>query len=345
MMTRPLLLNATLAVTLAAVPAAAAAAGKLNIFNWGEYTSMEMIEKFEKEYDVSVTIDSYDSNETMLAKIKAGASGYDIAVPGDYMVAIMIEEDMLERVEPSQMSNYENLDDRWKNVYWDPGNHYSIPWNWGTTTFVVNTNVYKGDIHTLALLFDPPPELQGRINLLRDVNDVINAALRYLDLPRCNSNPEDLRKLMDLLMEVKPHIKSFAYESKELINSGEVDIAQIWNGFSLRARRERAEMHYAYPREGFTGWMDNLVVLKGAENLENAKLFMNFMMDPENAAMQSNFTAYANGVKGSEQYINAEILESPEYQPPQWAPEPEFVPPCGPDVVTMYDRIWTNFLK
>ncbi|KAA3632810.1 MAG: extracellular solute-binding protein [Proteobacteria bacterium] len=168
---------------------------------------------------------------------------------------------------------------------------------------------------------------------------------RRLDLPRCNSNPDDLRKLQKLLLSVKPHIKSFAYESKELINSGEVDIAQIWNGFSLRARRERPEMHYAYPREGFTGWMDNLVVLKDAENLENAKLFLNFMMDPENAAMQSNFTAYANGVKGSEAYISSEILESPEYQPPEWAPEPEFVPPCEPKVVTMYDRIWTNFLK
>lgn len=321
------------------------AAGKLNIFNWGEYTSMEMIDKFEKQYDVEVIIDTYDSNETMLAKLKSGASGYDIAVPGDYMVAIMIQEDMLERVEPNQMSNFEHMDKRWVDVYWDPGRSYSIPWQWGTTTFVVNTKTYSGDIDTLSLIFDPPKELQGRINLLRDVNDVINAALRYLDLPRCNSNPDDLRKLQALLLEVKPYIKSFAYESKELINAGEVDLAQIWNGFSLRARRERPEMHYAYPREGFTAWMDNLVVLKDAPNLENAKLFVNFMMDPENAAMQSNFTAYANGISGSEKYITAEILESPEYEPPATAPEPEFVPPCDEKVVRMYDKIWTNFLK
>src|SRR5690606_1639195 len=86
--------------------APALAEGRLNIFNWGEYTSMEMIDKFEKEYDVEVTIDAYDSNETMLAKLKSGASGYDIAVPGDYMVAIMIEEGMLERIEPNQMPNF-----------------------------------------------------------------------------------------------------------------------------------------------------------------------------------------------------------------------------------------------
>ena len=323
----------------------AKAAGQLNIFNWGEYTSMEMIEKFEKQYDVKVTIDTYDSNESMLAKLKSGATGYDIAVPGDYMVAIMVSEGMLERVEPNQMSNFGNMDERWVDVYWDRGRHYSVPWNWGTTTFIVNTKAYTGDIDTLALIFDAPSELKGRINLLRDVNDVINAALRYLDLPRCNSNPDDLRKLQALLLKVKPDIKSFAYESKELINAGEVDLAQIWNGFALRARRERPEMHYAYPREGFTAWMDNLVVLEGAPNLDNAKLFINFMMDPENAALQSNFTAYANGIKGSDRYINPEILSSPEYQPPPSAPEPEFVPPCDEKVVRMYDKIWTNFLK
>lgn len=334
-----------LAATLLVSGPESQAAGQLNIFNWGEYTSMEMIDKFEKKYDVEVTIDTYDSNETMLAKLKSGAAGYDIAVPGDYMVAIMVEEGMLERVEPNRMPNFSHMDERWVDVYWDPGRSYSIPWQWGTTTFVVNTKAYTGDIHTLSLIFDPPPELQGRINLLRDVNDVINAALRYLDLPRCNANPDDLRRLQALLLEVKPHIKSFAYESKELINSGEVDLAQIWNGFSLRARRERPEMHYAYPREGYTAWMDNLVVLKNAPNLDNAKLFIDFMMEPENAAMQSNFTAYANGIKGSEQYIDPEILNSPEYQPPDWAPEPEFVPPCEEKVVRMYDKIWTNFLK
>jgi len=321
------------------------AAGELHIYNWGDYTSPEMIEKFEKAYDVKVTVDGYDSNETLLAKLKSGAAGYDVIMPGDYMVAIMIREGMLETVQPNKMANFKNVDPRWVDVYWDSGREYSVPWQWGTTTFAVNTDVYKGDIDTLALMFDPPAELRGRINMLRDVNDVLNAGLRYLGLPRCNSNPEDLRKLNDLLLGAKPHWKTFAYEAKEMITSGDVDLTQIWNGYSMRARLDKPSLKYAYPREGFTGWMDNAAVPKGAPNLENAKLFIDFIMAPENAAMISNFARYANGIRGSDAYMDPELLSAPEIVMPAGAPAPEFVPPCEDEVVRMYDKIWTNLLK
>jgi spermidine/putrescine transport system substrate-binding protein len=162
------------------------AAGELHIYNWGNYTNPEMIEKFEKMHGVKVTIDGYDSNETMLAKVEQGGSGYDIVVPGDYMIAIMIKKGLLERVEPNKMSNFKNIDKKWVDVYWDEGRNYSIPYQWGTTNFTVDSTVYKGDVNTLALLFDPPAELKGRINMLKDMNDVINAGLRYLNYPRCH---------------------------------------------------------------------------------------------------------------------------------------------------------------
>ncbi|MCY0150135.1 extracellular solute-binding protein [Hoeflea sp. G2-23] len=321
------------------------AEGALAIFNWGDYISDEMVKKFEAKYDVKVTVDTYDSNETMLAKLQSGISGYDLAVPGDYMVEILIQEGLIEKVEPNTFENYGNLEPKWADVYWDPGRHYSVPWVWGTTSFTVSTKVYKGDVDTLAVMFDPPEELRGRINLLRDVNDVINAALRYLDLPRCNETPEDLKKVQALLADLKPSVKSFAYESKELAESGEVDLAQIWNGKAYIARQGRPELQYAYPKEGYTGWMDNLVVVKGAPNLENAKLFMNFLMDPENAAMMTNFTGYPNGVLGSEKFVNADLRDSHEYRPPEGAPDPEFVKVCNETVIKLYDRVWTNFLK
>jgi spermidine/putrescine-binding protein len=134
------------------------AAGELHIYNWGNYTNPEMIEKFEKMHGVKVTIDGYDSNETMLAKVEQGGSGYDIVVPGDYMIAIMIKKGLLERVEPNKMSNFKNIDKKWVDVYWDEGRNYSIPYQWGTTNFTVDSTVYKGDVNTLALLFDPPAE-------------------------------------------------------------------------------------------------------------------------------------------------------------------------------------------
>ena len=323
----------------------ASAAGELHIYNWGNYTDPEMIKKFEAANDIKVTIDSYDSNETMLAKVEQGGSGYDIVVPGDYMIAIMLKKDLLEKVMPNQMSNFKNMDPKWVDVYWDKGRNYSIPYQWGTTSFQVDTTVYTGDINTLKLIYDPPKELQGRINMLNDMNDVINAGLRYLGHPRCNSDKAQLKELNTLLLSAKKHWRTMDYSTIEKLTSKDVDLSQNWNGAAMRARLQRPELEYAYPKEGFTGWMDNVAVLKGSPNLENAKLFMNFMMDPENAAMTSNFARYANGVMGSEKYMEAAMKSAPEIIIPASAPAPEFVPPCNQDVVALYTKIWTNLKK
>ncbi len=323
----------------------AQADGALHIYNWGNYTNPELLKKFEETYNVTVTLDGYDSNETMLAKVEAGGHGYDIVVPGDYMVAIMIEKGMLEETRPDLMENFKNVDEQWKDVYWDPGRRYSVPWQWGTTAFVVNTAKYDGDINTLSILFDPPEALCGRINMLLDVNDVINAGLRYLGYPRCNSNPDQLRELNDMLVKAKECWRTMAYETIALTTSGDVDVSQQWNGAAMRARADVPTLQYAYPKEGFTGWMDNVVVLKGAANLENAKLFQNFIMDPENAALISDFAKYANGIAGSEAFLPEEFANAPEIKLPAGAPAPEFVPPCGPEVAAFYDKIWTNLQK
>lgn len=340
-MKRTILKAGALALGLGAATGASAG-GELNIYNWGNYTSPELIKKFEEKYDVKVTIDGYDSNETMLAKVKQGGTGYDIVVPGDYMVSIMIEQGLLERIEPNKMENFKNVDPKWIDVYWDPGRQYSVPWQWGTTSFTVDTQVYKGDINTLALLFDPPEELRGRINMLNDMNDVINAGLRYLGYPRCNSDKEQLRELTTLLLEAKKYWRTMDYSTIEKLTSGDVDVSQNWNGASMRARMQRPTLAYAYPKEGFTGWMDNVAVLKGAPNLENAKLFVNFIMEPENAALISNFARYANGIMGSEKFMDPEMQDAPEIVMPADAPAPDFVPPCSQEVVDFYNRIWTR---
>ncbi len=330
------------AASLSMLATAGFAEGELHIYNWGNYTNPDMIKNFEAKYDVKVTLDSYDSNETMLAKVKPGGTGYDIVVPGDYMVAVMIEEGLLAKVMPSEMPNFKNVDPKWVNVYWDPGREYSVPYQWGTTSFTVDTKVYGGDIDTLALMFDPPEELKGRINMLNDMNDVINAGLRYLGYPRCNSDKEQLKELSALLINAKQYWRTMDYSTIEKLTSGDVDLSQDWNGAALRARKDRPSLKYAYPKEGFTGWMDNVAVLKGAPNLENAKLFLNFMMEPENAAMTSNFARYANGIIGSEAFMDDEMKSANEIVMPASAPAPDFVPPCDQKVVNLYNKIWTR---
>jgi len=336
------ILKAGLTSVIALSAAAANAEGTLNIYNWGNYTNPEMIEKFEKQYGIDVTLDGYDSNETMLAKVKEGGSGYDIVVPGDYMVAIMVGEGLLAEINASGMENFKNLDPNWVDVYWDPGRKYSVPYQWGTTSFTVDSAVYGGDIDTLEIVFNPPEELKGRINMLNDMNDVINAGLRYLDYPRCNSDPAQMKELLALLLKAKEDWRTMDYAVIEKLTSKDVDLSQSWNGAAMRARADRPTLKYAYPKEGFTGWMDNVAVLADAPNMENAKLFVNFMMEPENAAMTSNFARYANGVIGSEEFMDAEMLEAPEIVMPEGAPVPDFVKPCDQDVVAMYNKVWTR---
>jgi spermidine/putrescine transport system substrate-binding protein len=323
----------------------AKAAGELKIYNWFDYIPQELLDSFAKRHDVKVTMDTYASNEELLAKLKAGVTGYDIAGPGDYMVAILIKEGLLEKIDANTLPNFKNVRDDMMGLYWDPKREYSIPYQWGTTAFMVDTAVYGGDIDSWKVIFDPPAELKGKINMLKEVNEVLNAGLRYLGLPRCNSNPEDLKKLNELLVGAKANWLSFNSDgAKEVLVTGDAAAGQIYNGFGMRARAERASLKYAYPKEGYTGWSDNMVVIKGAPNLENAKLFMDFMLEPENAAKLTNFARYSAGVKGVEPFLDKELTAAPEVNPPA-EPKPEFVPPCDEKVVQFYDKIWTNLLK
>lgn len=322
------------------------AAGELHFFNWGNYTSPELLAKFEEETGIKVTLDGYDSNEMMLAKVKAGGSGYDLAVPSDYMVKIMIEEGLLQKAFPNKMENFKNVDPRWVDVYFDPGREYSVPWQWGSTGISLNTKYYDGPkSDSWALVFDPPEELVGRINMVSEMGDVINAGLFYLGLPKCNGNKDDLKKLNDLLVNAKKSWRTIDYGVIEKLTSEDVYASHNWNGASMRARLQVPEIRYVYPKEGLLGWADNVVLLKDAANVEEAKTFMNYIMAPENAALISNFARYANGIKGSEAFMDPEMAKAPEIIGYEGAGTPEFVPPCPQEVQEMYTKIWNNLLK
>lgn len=339
------ILATALTISLASA-ASVQAAGELNLYNWSDYMDQAVLDKFAKKYDVKVTYDTYDSNETLLSKLKSGVTGYDVAIPGDYMVQIMIEEGLLEKIEANKFSNYSNIKDELVDVYYDPGHQYSVPYQYGTTSFVVDTDVYKGDINTLSILLDPPAELKGKINMFRDVNDVINTALRYKGFEMCNSNRKELKEINDLLISAKENWSSIASDgAREMLVSGDAAVSMSWNGMALLARSEKPSLQYAYPKQGMTAWADNLVVIKNSKNIENAKLFLNFMLEPENAAAISNATGYTPGVKGTEPYLADKFKGALEFNPPAGAPTAQFVPPCRPDVVKFYDRIWTNLLR
>lgn len=340
------LLSTTILALALGVATAAHAEGDLFLYNWFEYMPQELLDKFEAETGVHVTMDTYDSNEALLAALKAGKLGsYDLAVPGDYMVKILGDEGMLDTFEPSELSNFGNIEEQWVDVPFDEGRHSSVPYQWGSTSFAVNRDVYKGDIETTAIIFAPPAELAGKINVLDTAGETLTFASLHLGIPQCTTDREQLKALNALVQDAKKNWASFGSDvAKDVLVSGDAAAGMIWSGFAAKAREEGANIEYAFPREGFIVWMDNLALLKDAPNRENALKFMDFMLEPENAAALTNFARYSAGVTGVHDFLLPEVADSPEGNPPAGA-QGVFVEACPQEVQVMYDQIWTNLKK
>lgn len=337
------LTTTALAMTLAT---AAAAEGELKIYHWFEYIPQELLDKFSEEYGVEVTMDTFDSNEALLASLKAGKMGeYDVAVPGDYMVKIMSDEGMLDTFTPDEMPNYGNIEQQWVDVDFDPGRKSSIPYQWGSTSFSVNKEVYDGPLDSLGLIFDAPDALKGKINVLDTSGETLTLASLYAGIPQCSSDKEQLKALNDLVQTAKADWASFGSDvAKDVLVSGDAAAGMIWSGFSAKARGEGAPIEYVFPKEGMIVWMDNVVLLKDAPNRENALKFMNFLLEPENAAAVTNYAQYTAGVSGVAEFLDPEVANSPESNPPADV-KGVFVQACPEEVQVMYDAIWTNLKK
>ena len=339
-----------LLTTLAAAAAlltigAAKADGELFIYNWTEYTPPELIAKFEKESGIKVSVDTYDSNETLLAKLQAGATGYDIVVPSQNFVPILISEGLIQKVGVDKLPNFKNMKDKWKYPEWDPKQEYSGPWQWGTTSFSYNSELYSGKGASLKEFFEPSDELNGRLSVFQTPDEVISLANIYLDIPFCSEDPKQMKQIQDMLVKQKESVVAYNSETmSDLLASGEAMMTNHWSGYSLLGRRTGAPIVYAYPKEGVVGWYDSMVVPTSAKNVENAKKFMNFMMDPENMGMLTENQGYGDAVKGTAAYYSDVIKSAPEINPPADL-KVFFAPTCSPKAQSLIDRVWTKVMQ
>jgi spermidine/putrescine transport system substrate-binding protein len=324
----------------------AAADGELQLFNWGNYTSPELLAKFEKETGIKVTVTDYDSNDAALAKIEAGGHGFDLVVPTHQYVQIYAEKGLIVPLDLSKIPNHGNIAPEWMNVDWDPGRAHTIPWQWGTTGVAVNTSVYAGDINTSDIFLNVPAELKGKINVVPEMNDIVNLAVMWAGGTPCSEDPEVLKKARDALIAAKPDWISMDYGATEKLSNNDWAASVNWNGSTMRARLANPPVAYGYPKEGYPVWMDSVALLKDAQHVEEAYTFLNFIAEPENAAMISAFARYANGIAGSEAFMPEDMKTAPEVVvPEEHKAAGIFIPTCSPKAQEYMTAIWTELQK
>ncbi|MDS9468788.1 extracellular solute-binding protein [Paracoccus sp. MBLB3053] len=326
-----------------ALASAAQAEGKLNLYVWSDSIDPELIEKFSKENDVQVSVDGYTSNEDLLTKLQAGASGYDISTPSQHFLRIMIDEGLIENYGANKLKAFDNIDERWRNQWWDETQEYSVPVAYGTAGFAVNTDQYKGPLDSLKYFFEPDGELAGKIAMLSYPDEVVGAAQLYLGVPFCSEDPSEMKKVLDLLAAQKPAVAVYSSDNIDSrLASGEVAAHFWWDGEELKARMGGAKLDYAMPKEGLVGWIDSMVIPKGAPNRENAIKFIEFMSTPENATAQMNFYAHSSPMK----VIPEQVVYTKEKAPELYPDVPvEFSRTCSPAAQDLVTKVWTQLLQ
>ncbi len=346
------LLRRAVAISLALVvlPTIGVAQTKqLFLYTWANYVPPNLIKRFESETGIKVSVDAYDSNDTMLAKLQAGGGGYDIVVPSNSVLATMIRSGLLLKIDASNMANYKNVAAPHDHPDADRNRDYSVPYLWGSTGFTYDSaKVPGGKLNeSWKEFFEPRPEVAGKIAALNDQGEMFTAAAIYLGIDTCTENPAEAQRILEVLEKQKPHVK--IYSSTGTIGrmaSGEVVMHQQWNGASHRSRTTLPTAVFVYPVEGMNLWGDNFAVPKGAPNPETAKVFMNWMMDPKNAGEASNFGGYNNAIKGSEAFMNAELRSNPAINPPD-ALKSRFRPvkDCSMKARELRDGVWTRLRR
>ena len=341
----------------------AMAEGELYVTNWAEYIGEETIANFEKEYGIKVVYDTYDSVEAIDSKLLAGNSGYDVVSHSSTPVARMIPAGILQPLDKSKLDNFKHMR---KDILEslssekDPDNQYMVPYMWGTHGVTYNEEYVRevfpdAPIGSMDLIFKPENMeklAQCGVSFLDSPTDVIPMALAYLGLDPASTNPDDYAKAEAMLLKVRPYIKTFDNYAYQRMPQKEFCVAVTWGPDGLLAMSGAAEANTGVVLDFFLPagdgaaniWVDGWVIPSDAKNVDNAHLFLNYMMRPEVAAGDSNYTWYATANADAMPLVDEEVTGSYAAYPPQEAVELMYsLKPVPPRVERVRTRTWTNF--
>jgi spermidine/putrescine transport system substrate-binding protein len=336
----------SLVLLILLLPAAAfaAPAHKLNLFIWSEYIDPAVVSDFEQRFDCKVTIDLYEDEASMMAKLQGGGSAlYDVIVPPDHSVPVLAKLNLIRPLRHELIPNRKNIEPKLASPPYDPGNKFTVPYQWGTVGLFVRPAPGTKPASTWGLIFDPKKQ-PGPLVLLDSDRDMIGAALKYLGHSLNSTNVAHLRAARDLLLQTKKRSKGFvgSVGGKNKVLAREAAAALVYSGDAVRAMTEDPGTFYLIPDEGTQIWVDNLAVPAQAPHPDMAEKFLNFILEPAVGARLAMFNRFATPNKAAKEFIPASDLDNPAIYPPaEKMAKMEFLRSVGKQS-RLYDEVWAQ---
>jgi spermidine/putrescine transport system substrate-binding protein len=317
---------------------------KMNLFTWSEYIDPEIITEFETKNDCKVIVDLFEDNESMLAKLESGGDSlYDVIIPSDYIVSALRAKKLLASLEKKNIPNLVNIDPKFINPSYDPGNEFTLPYQWGTVGIYLRKKPGKEIEESWSILFDPKKQY-GSFVMIDSMRESMGGALKYLGHSLNTVDPKVLVQARDLLIEAKKRAVGFesGVGGKNKVLAKGVDVAIAYNGDAVRGMNEDPDTYYFIPKEGGEIWVDNMAIPRNAPNKVMAEKFINFILDPQIGAKLSNFNQYATPNKESLKFISEEDRNNKAIYPaPETMSKLELLQDLGQNT-RLFDEIWTQ---
>lgn len=338
---RTLLFVFTLALCTAAV-SGCQSGPVVKVYNWGQYIDESIFDDFEAETGIRVVYKTYGSNEEMYAKIKSGGAAYDVIIPSDYMIGRMIEEDMLQTLNFENIPNASKLSANMTGLAYDPEGAYSVPYMWGTVGIVYNKTMVESEIDSWSALFDE--RFKNNILMFDNSRDAIAIALQYLGYSVNTTDESEINEAYELLVQQKPLVQ--AYVMDQIYNKmigGEAAVGVYYAGDYLMMAEENSDLAFVHPKEGSNVFIDSMCIPVGAQNKENAEMFINFMLTSATMLRNADATGYCVPTDDAYAALDEEIKNNPVAYPSE-----ETLSKCQTfanlpyETRTLYDSLWTK---
>lgn len=283
-------------------------------YNWGDYIDPALISEFEEETGYRIIYETFDSNEAMFSKVQQGGTTYDILVPSEYMIEQLMENDMLQPLNYNLLPNIKNIDSRFMDLSFDPGNKYSVPYFWGTLGIVYDPNKVGREIHHWDDLW--ADDLRNKILLIDGAREVLGIGLQSLGFSLNDTDETALAVATAKMKALMPNVIALAAdEIKMHLVQDEAPIGVTFSGEAAMAMDENEDLVYVVPEEGSNIWFDNIVIPKNAKNVEGAHALIDFLMRPEIAARNAEYIGYSTPNKAAFDLLDPEITSDEAFYP------------------------------